>query len=160
MSKHVIRDHVQHCEFTTSDHKHMLNSLLTSISPCTAYTCFTFNTTPATVAKFDALRGAKSWKETGHFGAVFKPDHFSVMLSIEGDRVRTAYQTFVAQGGEPNDAADFERLCAIDPYMQWQQEAIRLLARAEVDDGAEPATRNKGESRRVPCRSLSEPKEV
>lgn len=116
-------------------------------SPAIVYTCFTFNTAPATRAKYDALQGPYPWVETGHIGACFNPDQHSVFMAIEGERIRTMYQTFTNEGGEPETVADFERVTAIQPYREWQKEAIKLLCRAEDEDGADPAVRSKGKQR-------------
>ncbi|KAK4052590.1 hypothetical protein OIO90_004218 [Microbotryomycetes sp. JL221] len=112
--------------------------------PAIVYTCFTFSTTAATRAKYDSIKGApRSWDESGHLGACAAPQHYSAFLQMENDRVRTMFQTFTGQCGEPETVEDVANSYACAPYEDWQQEAIKLLCRAEQDDDAEPAVRSK-----------------
>ncbi|KAK4046352.1 hypothetical protein OIV83_006133 [Microbotryomycetes sp. JL201] len=111
--------------------------------PAIVYTCFTFHTTPATRAKYDAIKGApRTWQQSGHIGACAAPQHYSAFLQMEDGKVRTMFQTFTGQDTDPKSVQDVETEYAVGPYEPWQQEAIKLLCRAE-DDGADPAIRSK-----------------
>ncbi|KAM0791043.1 hypothetical protein ACM66B_004339 [Microbotryomycetes sp. NB124-2] len=111
--------------------------------PAIVYTCYTFHTTPATRAKFDAIKGVpRTWCETGHIGASLGSSH-SAFLQMEDGKVRTMFQTFTGQDNDPQSVQDVEAGYAVEPYADWQREAIKLLCHAEEDDGAPAAVRSK-----------------
>ena len=61
-------------------------------------------------------------------------------MRIDGDRVRTLYQTIIGSDDEdvPRDLEQYRALTALEPYREWSHRAIQILLDAPADDGAEP----------------------
>ena len=122
----------------------MLNK---SFSPAIIYTCHTFTMTPKKVAEYDTLGGPYKWDQTGHVGACFSPEHHSVFMRIDNNRVRTMYQTYTAQDGEPETPEDLSALVDAAPYHDWQKRAVALVCLPESnEDDISPPSRTKGGS--------------